>query len=77
MLPLPVKVIATNGDLQNIEKIVSRPVETLEANNNAHFVVYAAANRDSEQYCLALQKELQESLCEGLVLIERQEVLLL
>jgi hypothetical protein len=54
-----------------------RPKRTLEINRHAHFTVYAAANRASDDYFRALQKELAAALAEGLILIERMEVVIL
>ncbi len=54
-----------------------RPVQTQELNKHAYFSVYAAAVRASDEYFLALQKELAEALAEGVILIERQDVTIL
>jgi hypothetical protein len=54
-----------------------RPKRTLEINRHAHFTVYAAANRASDDYFRALQKELANALAEGVILIERVDVLIL
>lgn len=54
-----------------------RPRETLELNKHAHFQVYAAAIRASDEYFLALQQELAEALLEGVILVERQDVTIL
>jgi hypothetical protein len=54
-----------------------RPDDEPEMNYNAHFVIYAAPVRESDQYFRALQLELQEALAEGVILIEKQEVFLL
>ena len=48
-----------------------------EMNYNAYFVVYASPVREADAYFLALKRELEEALDEGVILIERQEVLLL
>jgi len=39
--------------------------------------VYAAAIRASDEYFLALQKELADALVEGVILVERQDVTIL
>ena len=54
-----------------------RPKRTLEINRHAHFTVYAAANRASDNYFRALQRELADALAEGIILIERQDVVIL
>ena len=54
-----------------------RPKKTLELNKHTHLTVYAAAVRASDEYFLALQKELSEALDEGLILVERQDVTIL
>jgi hypothetical protein len=54
-----------------------RPQETREVNEHASFTVYAAAGPLADFYLKALQKELEDALAEGIVLVERQEVLLL
>jgi hypothetical protein len=54
-----------------------RPRKTLELNKHAHFSVYAAAQRASDAYFLALQHELADALREGLILVERQNVTIL
>jgi hypothetical protein len=54
-----------------------RPVKTQEINRHAYFTVYAAAVRASDEYFLALQRELAEALAEGIILIERQDVTIL
>lgn len=54
-----------------------KPKETLELNRHACFVVYAAALRASDDYFLALQRELQQALGEGVILVERQDVTIL
>jgi len=46
-------------------------------NFNTNFVVYAAPLRQSDDYFQALQRELQDALGEGLILVERQDVVLL
>lgn len=54
-----------------------RPTKTQELNQHAFFTVYAAAVRASDEYFLALQRELAEALVEGIILIERQDVTIL
>ncbi|HMC89721.1 MAG TPA: hypothetical protein VKI17_09235 [Gemmataceae bacterium] len=54
-----------------------RPQKTLELNRHAYYTVYAAAVRASDEYFLALQKELGEALAEGVILVERQDVTIL
>ena len=54
-----------------------RPRETLEMNKHAAYLVYAPAAYVSDQYFQALRAELQDALVEGIVMVERQEVLLL
>jgi hypothetical protein len=54
-----------------------RPRKTLEFNRHAFFTVYAAAVRASDEYFLALQKELADALGEGVILVERQDVTIL
>lgn len=54
-----------------------RPKKTLELNKHTHLTVYAAAVRASDEYFLALQKELSEALVEGVILVERQDVTIL
>jgi hypothetical protein len=54
-----------------------KPKKTLELNKHAHFAVYAAAVRASDEYFLALQKELADALVEGVILVERQDVMIL
>jgi PII-like signaling protein len=51
--------------------------ETLELNKNLPFVVYSRPIAAADQYFERLQHELQESLGQGLILIERQEAFLL
>jgi hypothetical protein len=45
---------------------------TLEQNEHVAFEVYAAAVQESDDYFRALRRELEEALCEGVILIERQ-----
>jgi hypothetical protein len=52
-------------------------METLELNQHAYFMVYAAPVRASDEYFLALQRELAEALREGVILVERQDVTIL
>lgn len=54
-----------------------RPRETLETNKHAAYRVYAPAAYVSDQYFQALRAELQEALVEGIVMVERQEAMLL
>ncbi len=54
-----------------------RPRETLETNKHAAYVLYAPAAYVSDHYFQALRAELQEALEEGIVMIERQEAMLL
>lgn len=54
-----------------------QPRKTLELNRHAYFTLYASAVRASDEYFLALQKELAEALNEGLILVERQDVTIL
>jgi len=57
---------------------VSRQVsETLEENEHTTFEVYAAPLQESDDYFRTLRKELQEALGEGVILIERQEIVLI
>jgi hypothetical protein len=54
-----------------------KPQKTLELNKHAYFTVYAAANRASDDYFRALQTELADALAEGVILVERQDVMIL
>jgi hypothetical protein len=54
-----------------------KPRRTLELNKHAYYTVYAAALRASDEYFLALQKELGQALGEGVILVERQDVTIL
>ena len=54
-----------------------RPKKTIELNKHAYFTVYAAAVRTSNDYFLALQRELSDALVEGVILVERQDVTIL
>lgn len=54
-----------------------RPRETLETNKHAVYLVYAPAAYVSDHYFQALRAELQDALGEGIVMVERQEALLL
>lgn len=54
-----------------------RPRETLETNKHAAYLVYAPAAYVSDQYFQALRAELQDALIEGIVMVERQEAMLL
>jgi hypothetical protein len=53
------------------------PRESLETNKHAVYLVYAPAAYVSDHYFQAVRAELQEALVEGIVMIERQEALLL
>lgn len=55
----------------------ANPSASLEMNTNMPLVVYAAPVPEADAYFLALQSELQSALAEGVILIERQEVMLL
>jgi hypothetical protein len=50
---------------------------TLEQNEHVAFEVYAAPVQESDDYFRALRQELQQSLQEGVILIERQQVTLI
>jgi hypothetical protein len=50
---------------------------TLEENEHAAFEVYAAPIQEADDYFRELRRELQEALGEGVILIERQEVILI
>ena len=54
----------------------NRPDQDPEMNFNTYFVVYASPIAKAQEYFQALQRELQMALNEGLILIERQDVLL-
>jgi hypothetical protein len=54
-----------------------KPRKTLEMSKHAYFMVYAAPLRASDEYFLALQRELAEALVEGVILVERQDVTIL
>lgn len=54
-----------------------KPQKSGEMNKHTSFVVYAAAVRASDEYFLALQRELGEALVEGVILVERQDVTIL
>jgi hypothetical protein len=51
-----------------------KPYQKPEMNYNTYYVVYSSPLRQSEAYFQALQRELQDALDEGVILIERQEV---
>jgi hypothetical protein len=53
------------------------PRDTLETNRHAIYLVYAPAAYVSDNYFQALRAELQNALGEGIVMVERQEALLL
>jgi hypothetical protein len=40
-------------------------------------MVYAAVHEASDRYFLAVRKELEEALAEGIILVERQKVTIL
>jgi hypothetical protein len=46
-------------------------------NYNLHFVIYAAPVRESDNYFLALRRELEDALAEGVILVEKQQVFLI
>ena len=50
---------------------------TLEENEHVAFEVYAAPVQESDDYFRAIRRELEEALCEGVILIERQQVTLI
>ena len=54
-----------------------RPKKTIEVNKHAYFTVYAAASRPSDNYFRALQHELADALAEGVIFVERQDVMIL
>ncbi len=54
-----------------------QPVATLEENEHTTFEVYAAPIQESDDYFRTLRKELQEALGEGVILIERQTIVLI
>jgi len=54
-----------------------RPRETMETDKHAAYLVYPPAAYVSDQYFQALRAELQEALVEGIVMVERQEAVLL
>jgi hypothetical protein len=54
-----------------------QPEAEPEMNINQSFVVYTAPVAAAQEYFRALQAELRAALVEGVILIERQEVLLL
>jgi hypothetical protein len=54
-----------------------KPEQTRELNKHAYFSVYAAATRASDEYFLALQRELRDALAEGVILVERLDVTIL
>jgi hypothetical protein len=51
-----------------------RPQQSRENNAHAVFIVCAAACGASDRYFLALRRELEEALGEGVILVERQDV---
>jgi hypothetical protein len=50
-----------------------KPQQTRELNRHVAFMVYAAPHGASDRYFLALRRELEEALLEGVILVERQE----
>jgi hypothetical protein len=50
---------------------------TLEQNEHVAFEVYAAPVQEADEYFHALRRELESALCEGVILIERQQVTLI
>jgi hypothetical protein len=50
---------------------------TLEQNEHVAFEVYAAPVQEADDYFRALRQELQQALREGVILIERQQVILI
>jgi len=50
------------------------PQQSRESNLQAALIVYAAACGASDRYFLALRRELEDALGEGVILIERQDV---
>ena len=55
---------------------VNSPEMSVEKNEHAVYMTYASSIDDVEVYFKAVQRELQEALDEGLILVERQEVFL-
>jgi hypothetical protein len=53
------------------------PVTSRETNKHASYLVYAPAAPAADQYFQAVRAELQDALVEAMILVERQEVLLL
>jgi hypothetical protein len=51
--------------------------QSREINVHTYFLVYAAVHEAADHYFLALNRELEEALDEGVILIERQEVTIL
>jgi hypothetical protein len=54
-----------------------KPRKTIEVNKHAFFTVYAAATQASDDYFHAMQRELADALAEGVILVERQDVMIL
>jgi hypothetical protein len=50
---------------------------TLEQNEHVAFEVYASPVQESDDYFRAIRQELQEALCEGVILVERLQVTLI
>lgn len=55
----------------------SNVADTLEQNEHVAFEVYAAPVQDSDDYFRTHRGELQQALQEGVILIERQQVMLI
>jgi hypothetical protein len=53
------------------------PAATLEQNEHVAFEVFASATHQSDVYFSALRRELEEALCEGVILIQRLEMTLI
>ena len=51
--------------------------ETRELNEHTYYMIYASVHEASDRYFLALKRELEDALVEGVILIERQEVTIL
>jgi len=81
--------IATEKDLENIERVLTGHFdgltvlpdsvgyglreEQIELNKHTPLVVYAAAATPSDLYFQVLRRELEESLGQETILVERQE----
>ena len=55
----------------------ARPDVVPEMNYNFAFVVYAAPVYEADNYFLALRRELEAALAEGVILVEKQQVFLI